>query len=195
MEHGDKQLARRILDGDQRAFAEFFQRHAAALYRFAAARLGGETDKVEELTQATLFRAISKLETYRGESSLFTWLCAVCRFEISAYHRQRKRQPHLVEFVEDATESRRAAERSAVGSTDDPETALQRKEFAERVHAVLDEIPSNYGEVLEWKYADGLSAREIAGRLGLSIKAAESVLTRAREAFRARFARRRGRRR
>lgn len=52
------------------------------------------------------------------------------------------------------------------------------------VEATLDSLPGHYGEILEWKYLDGLTVAEIAGRLGLGVKAAESLLTRAREAFR-----------
>ena len=52
------------------------------------------------------------------------------------------------------------------------------------VEATLDSLPGRYGEVLEWKYIDGLSVTEIAARLGVGAKAAESLLTRAREAFR-----------
>ncbi len=52
------------------------------------------------------------------------------------------------------------------------------------MEATLDALPGRYGEALEWKYIDGLSVREIAERLTLSEKAAESVLTRARESFR-----------
>jgi len=56
------------------------------------------------------------------------------------------------------------------------------------VHAEGDRLPGlvvdRYGDVLEWKYAHGLSVAEIASRLGTSIKAAESTLTRARLAFR-----------
>ena len=52
------------------------------------------------------------------------------------------------------------------------------------VEATLDSLPGRYGEVLEWKYIDGLSVAEIASRLDVGAKAAESLLTRAREAFR-----------
>ncbi len=48
----------------------------------------------------------------------------------------------------------------------------------------LDQLPSHYGSALEWKYLEELSVKEIASRLKLSPKAAESTLTRAREAFR-----------
>jgi RNA polymerase sigma-70 factor (ECF subfamily) len=52
------------------------------------------------------------------------------------------------------------------------------------VQSVLDFLPAPYGDVLEWKYVDGLSVAEVALRLGRSVKATESLLTRAREAFR-----------
>ena len=56
------------------------------------------------------------------------------------------------------------------------------------VWAVLDHLPVRYGNALQWKYIQGLSVREIASLLGASPKAAESVLTRARQAFRDGFA-------
>ena len=49
----------------------------------------------------------------------------------------------------------------------------------------MDVLPTRYGDVLEWKYIDGLPVQEIARRLAIGPKAAESLLTRAREAFRA----------
>jgi RNA polymerase sigma-70 factor (ECF subfamily) len=52
------------------------------------------------------------------------------------------------------------------------------------IQATLDCLPGHYGDVLEWKYVDGLSVDEIAARLAVGPKAAESALTRARNAFR-----------
>jgi RNA polymerase sigma-70 factor (ECF subfamily) len=190
LEHADKQLANRMLDGDEPAFEEFFESYATALYRFAASRLGPDSQQAEEVTQATLLKAITKLDTYRGEAGLFNWLCTFCRHEISAYYKRRKRRPREVELTEESHEIRRALDSAAGGAHDAPDTSLSRKELADQVHAAMAELPPRYGDVLEWKYLDGLSAREIAGRLGLSLKAAESLLTRARKAFREGFARR-----
>lgn len=55
------------------------------------------------------------------------------------------------------------------------------------MHVTLDRLPGSYANALEWKYVEGLPVAEIAGRLGLSPKAAESLLTRARTAFREGF--------
>ena len=62
--------------------------------------------------------------------------------------------------------------------------AVEQRELASLVQRVLDHLPAHYGSVLEWKYLDELPVRDIASRLNLSEKAAESLLTRARAAFR-----------
>ena len=61
---------------------------------------------------------------------------------------------------------------------------LERQDLSERVRVTLDLLPRPYGDVLTWKYIEGLSVVEIAERLGSTAKAAESLLTRARVAFR-----------
>jgi DNA-directed RNA polymerase specialized sigma24 family protein len=52
---------------------------------------------------------------------------------------------------------------------------------------VLDGLPSHYADALDWKYIEDLSVREIAVRMNLGLKAAESLLTRARESFKDAF--------
>jgi DNA-directed RNA polymerase specialized sigma24 family protein len=59
-----------------------------------------------------------------------------------------------------------------------------REQVHRIVEATLDALPGRYGDALEWKYIDGLSVQEIADRLRVGPKAAESLLTRARESFR-----------
>jgi RNA polymerase sigma-70 factor (ECF subfamily) len=147
-----------------------------------------DADSAEEVAQATLCQAITKLHTYRGEAALFTWLCTFCRHEISAYFKRTNRQPETTDFAEDSPEVRAALESLWVLGGEHPETSLRRQEIARLVHVVLDHLPGRYGDALEWKYLEGISVKEIAIRLGLSPKAAESVLTRARQAFRDGFA-------
>ncbi len=173
-----------MLRGDERAFEEFFNRYFPGLYRFALIRMNCEHENAEEVVQATLCNAISKLGTYRGEATLFTWLCTYCRHEVSAFYRKRNRQPPSVELQEDVPEIGAALASLAALENDGPEGTLLRKEIARLVQATLDLLPGRYGDALEWKYIDGLSVREIADRLGLGPKAAESLLTRARQAFR-----------
>ena len=138
--------------------------------------------RAEEVVQLALCRAVRKLATYRGEASLLTWLCTICRREIATYFEGRKRVPPMMELTEDIPEVR-----AALDSLSEPESAMRRKETARIVQVVLDRLPSRYGDALEWKYIEGLSVAEIAERLGVATKAAESLLARARVAFRDAF--------
>ena len=63
---------------------------------------------------------------------------------------------------------------------DEPESQVLRMDLIRLVQSTLDCLPSHYGDVLEWKYVDGLPLNEIAMRLELGPKAAESLLGRAR---------------
>lgn len=187
MHDEDRELARRMLAGDERAFAAFFDAHFDRLYRFARARLRGDAGAAEDAAQSALSKAVRKLSTYRGEASLYTWLCTFCRHEISAHVRKHGGSRAPVELVEDAPDVRAALESLDGAPIPEPEAALRRSEVARLVQVALDALPAHYGNALEWKYLDDLSVRAIAERLDVSPKAAESTLTRARDAFREAF--------
>lgn len=173
----ERNLVSRMRAGDEEAFRTFADHYVPALYRFAAARLNNQHELTGEVVQTTLLKFIEKLETFRGEAALFTWLCAFCRNEIAGHFRRQNpaRNAGNVEMMD------------IVATSPDPEAALLANETGNRVHDVLDHLPPQYASVLEWKYAEGLSVREIAGRLRVGEKAAESLLTRARTAFRSMY--------
>jgi RNA polymerase sigma-70 factor (ECF subfamily) len=184
----DRELVRRLLTGDERAFEGFFDDYFPGLYRFALARTGRDEDAAEEIAQATLCAAIPKLRTYRGEAALSTWLFTFCRHEISAFYRRTHKERPAVELVEDDPLVAAALESMAAASETGAETTVRRDETARLVHVLLDRLPPRYATALELKYLDGLSVNDIAARLEVSAKAAESLLTRARDAFREGFA-------
>lgn len=184
----DKRLVKRLRAGDEPAFEEFFDAYFPRLYRFALVRTRHDADAAEEIVQATLTQVVRKLSTYRGEAALFTWLCTFCRHEISAYYRRRSRQPQSVDLVEDLPEVRAALESLMTVGVGDPEVELQRKELGRLVQVALDQLHPRYGDALEWKYIQGFSVKEIASFMAITPKAAESMLSRARDAFRDAFA-------
>jgi RNA polymerase sigma-70 factor, ECF subfamily len=182
----DVALARRVIAGDEAAFDEFFAGYFPPLYRFALARLGGNEDASEEIVQRVLIRALARLHTYKGEAALLTWLCTLCRREIAGW-RERAGKVREVSLFDDRPQMRAALDALAAVDADDPETTLRRRELSGLVQLTLDHLPGRYGDVLEWKYIQELSVDDIANRLGVGYKAAESLLTRARAAFREGF--------
>jgi RNA polymerase sigma-70 factor (ECF subfamily) len=180
----DLDLARRLVAGEQQLFTHFFEMYFPRVYRFALSRLDGDVDAAEEVTQRTLCRAVRKLALYRGEASLITWLCQICRNEISDFVAARAR--HLARFVEvdDDSQVRAAVESVPAPEAYDPLESVARSDRSRLVQVVLDDLPARYGDVLEWKYVEGLRVDEIARRLEVTALAAESMLARARRSFR-----------
>lgn len=178
----DRRLAGQVAGGDQRAFDEFFREYFPRLFRFALTRVDYDPTLAEEVTQRTMCIVVRTMRNYRGEALLFTWLCQICRNEIRAVFRQRGVEAPGEVPIEDHPGVQAALE-SLSDEDYRPETMQRRDEIARFVRTTLDYLPARYALALEMKYINGNSVAEIAERLGTSEKAAESVLSRARGAF------------
>jgi len=182
----DRSLAAKVAAGDQSAFDEFFKEYFPRLFRFTLTRVDNNEELAEEIVQRTMCIVVRKMGSFRGEALLFTWLCQICRNETSAVFRQRKIEMREDVPIEDHPGVQAALE--SVASDDGrPETARRREEIANFVRVTLEHLPSNYAQALELKYVQGYSVKEIAASLNIGEKAAESILTRSRVAFKERF--------
>ena len=179
----DKRLVKQLLAGDQRVFDKFFEENFARLYRFAIARLSDDPEGAREVVQITLTRAIRKLSAFRAESALFTWLCAICRNEISDHLRRMGRYRDHIVLVEDYPEVQAAVDSFQTPIEDSPERQYQRVEAMRLIQVALDRLPAKYGDILEWKYVEGHSVKEISAKLELGTEATQSLLARAKRAF------------
>ena len=182
----DRSLAAQVAAGDQLAFDDFFKEYFPRLFRFTLTRVNNDEELAEEIVQRTMCIVVRKMGTYRGEALLFTWLCQICRNETNAVFRQRKLELREDIRIEDHPAVQAALE-SVSADDGRPESARRRDEIANFVRVTLEHLPSNYARALELKYVLGCSVKEVATSLGIGEKAAESVLSRAREAFKERF--------
>lgn len=180
----DAELIAAMLAGDEVAFRRFFEGYFPRLYRFAAPRLGNDAEAAKEVVQSTLIKAMRSLAGYRAESALFSWLCQICRRQIVDYLRAHRRHSDRIVLVEDSDAMRSVLESVAAPASDEPAHGYSTEETRRLVRTVLDRLPSRYGDVLEWKYVEGRSVEEIAQALGVGQTAAQSLLARARVAFR-----------
>ena len=179
----DKRLVKQLLAGDERAFERFFSEHFARLYRFALVRLSDDPDAAREVAQITLTKALRKLSTYRAESALFTWLCAICRNETSDWLAKQGRYREHIVLVEDYPEIQAAVDSLQMPEQLNPERHFERVQLLRLIQVALDRLPAKYGNVLEWKYIEGRSVKEISGELNIGTEASQSLIARAKRAF------------
>ena len=173
-----------MLQGDERAFRTFFDSYFPRLYRFALPRVGGEQDLAKDVVQAALTKAVRNLKDFRGDAALFSWLSQICRNQIVDALRERKRRSDNVVLIEDMPELRAVFDSIAAPTDQEPHQRYTEAETKRLVQTVLDRLPARYGDILEWKYIEGWSVEEIGSKLGVGHTAAQSLLARARTAFR-----------
>lgn len=174
---GDEQdLARRLRRGDPDALAIFSDAFLHRVYAFVFYRVAGDQQTAEDITQESFLSAIAALERFDGRSALFTWLCSIARHKLADHYRRHYR-----------LEQAQAALEEPLDPELDPADWMEREERRRQILGVLRSQPARYQQVLALKYLDRLSGKELARTLGLSEDAAESLLTRARAAFRRAF--------
>jgi RNA polymerase sigma-70 factor (ECF subfamily) len=175
-------LVQRIRSGEQRAFSEFFDAYAPRVAAFAARRCSLDAASLEDAVQVTMVNAMRGLRGFRGCSSLFTWLCQICRNHLADVRRKAERQPSVQSLEQLA--ARKPLE-SLAGLTDfrDPLDECIAESTHRAVRRVVNRLPVQQASILELRFGDDLTVPEIARNLRISQSAAESRLLRARQAF------------
>ena len=177
----DRRLARAVVRGDERAIGRFMDVYFPRLYRFALVRMNGDPADAEDVVQESLAIVARRMHTYRGEASLIAWLSQICRRELIRHQARQQRRVSWLVTDDPLFES---LLETLDGGDAGPLDMVERSELIGTIHALLDQLPNRNGDVLEWKYIDGLSIQEIGERLEIGAEAVQSRLARARRAFR-----------
>jgi RNA polymerase sigma-70 factor (ECF subfamily) len=180
----EQELINRMRRGDQRAFDQFFETYAARLGAFAARRSALDAAGIEDVVQMTMINAMRSLGSFRGGSTLFTWLCQICRNLLADARRKAARQPQT-QSLEQLGEEKPLAKVVQLTDFRDPLDECAADSERSAVRRAINRLPPHYSRILELRFGDELTVPEIARALQISESAAESQLVRARQAFRA----------
>jgi len=162
-------LLERLRRGDREAAAEFYDRYAARVHRFILQSLGpgASPHDAEDLTQETFIAIAEALPFFRGDSTLFTFACAIAHRKTLSFIRTNARRARLAEASPSGT----------------PDTSPAQP-ADERLRRAFGRLSAEYREMLHLKYVEEASTAEIAAILRKSARAVESTLARARRTLR-----------
>jgi RNA polymerase sigma-70 factor (ECF subfamily) len=174
----ERTLRSAALAGDERAWQTWYDESFEGLYAYVWWRCAGLRDLADEVVQETWLTAVRRVRAFDPERGPFAgWLCGIAANVLRNQLRREGRRR-----VSPCPAEARATEPADAG--------LEQREQAERIARALAELPERYEAVLRAKYLDGRSMAEIAAAWGETPKAVESLLTRARDAFREAYLRR-----
>ena len=155
----DQDLVTAYRAGDERAAARLVERHAPAVARFLYSS-GAARDELDDLVQETLFRGFRRIESWRGESGLRSWLFSIAGNLLR--DEARKRKGRTVLSLTD----------HEIPSTTSPDGELEADEAAERIRTTLATLPRLQREVFLRRVQGGEGYEEIAVALGTTPGAA-----------------------
>jgi RNA polymerase sigma-70 factor (ECF subfamily) len=165
--------------GDREAFSRLVDRHYRTILRFAARFLGGaDSGAAEDLAQDVFLSAWRAAPGYRPRPGIrvVSWLLRIAANRCLNVRRgARLRAALSIDPVAPAGPTAPAAER--------PEARVEDRERAEAVRRAVDALAPAQRAAILLRHFDGLSYAEIAGALGSTVPAVESLLFRARQAL------------
>jgi RNA polymerase sigma-70 factor, ECF subfamily len=170
-DQADRECLQRLASQDGRALRTLARRHGPSLSRYLE-RLVGPT-LAEDALQETLLAVFRGAGSFRGESSVKSWLFTIARNAAFKLQKRRREEPREDEDLESL------GTRAGWG-VEGPDAALSREEQRRALESALERIDAADREVLLLRDVEGLSGEETAVILGVSLAAMKSRLHRAR---------------
>jgi len=157
----ERDLLQRLKRGDDDAWVYFTQEYGTRLFNYLRHRLPSYHD-VEDVVADTMSAVVRAIITFDGNVTLTTFLLTIAKHKLVDFYRRQPKTSELLETMVDAGSNTESIE----------------------FHEVFNTVRKEYREILLMRYQLGLSVQEIADFLGLSYKAAESSLSRAKQELR-----------
>jgi RNA polymerase sigma-70 factor (ECF subfamily) len=185
----DDALIQRFLGGDESAFLEIMKRYRGKIHATTLALLRNHAD-AEEITQDTFIRAHRGLATFRGDSSLSTWLYRIgmnlARNRYWYFFRRRRQDSFSLDFPLTADNSSTFCDLVA-DTGKNPAQEIVAQEFSSAVDRCMGELEPHHREILRLRNGLHRSYDDIATNLGINVGTVKSRIARARERLRERL--------
>ena len=153
-------------------FEAIYKEHFLGVYKYILS-LCRNASLAEEITQETFYRAMESFHRFRGECSLFVWLCQIAK---NTYYRYTRRQKRFAPETEIQT-----------GNTPSMEERLDDRDTSQRLHRLLHDLQEPYKEVFTLRTFGELPFSRIGELFGKSDSWARLVYYRAKNELRRKF--------
>jgi RNA polymerase sigma-70 factor, ECF subfamily len=170
----DKKLVAAILQGNEKTLRLFYLHFAPRIASFIHMKVADPKD-AEEILQDVLLASIEALRDFSFRSTLFTFVCSIANHKVIDYYRRKKIKKVVFSQIPEAE--------SLFSTLLGPESNFDEQVLREKIKKTFEKLTPQYRYILKMKYIYGYTVEEIAKKLSISFKSAESQLFRARKAF------------
>jgi RNA polymerase sigma-70 factor (ECF subfamily) len=162
----ERQLVKRVLEGDPVAQRQFYDTQVDRVYRLAF-RMTGDDESARECTQETFIKAFAKLDSFRGDAALATWMFTVATTITLGWLRKMKR------FDQREVDLEVAEKKATAGSAVEPM-------LDSAIRSAINGLTEGYKTVVIMHDIEGYTHEEIGRALGIATGTSKVRLSRAR---------------
>lgn len=179
----EKRLIRLLMQHDERAFEEFVRLYSDNVFNIAFRMLGNRAE-AEDISQDVFITVFKRIHTFRGDSSLSTWLYRVtvnhCKNRIKYLvrrHEQQKRE------YDEARAGKQDPTKSLTGAVHRPDEIVEAMQTEAQIQKSLEALEDDHRTILVLREIECLSYAQIGEIMKLEEGTVKSKLHRARTAF------------
>ena len=181
MAETEKDLIRRVKNGDQDAFGQLVLTHQNKVYTLCV-HMVTNREEAEDLAQEAFLKAWRNLDSFQEESSFATWMHRLTTNVCLDHLRKQARRQNISTAV--SLDDEESGWTEPVDHTQDPQRRLEQREQRELLAKALNELPEHYRRLIIMREVSGLSYQEIADALDADLGTVKSGISRARERLR-----------
>ena len=179
----DRELMMRVKAGDQSAFKTIVETHQRRVINVAYRLLRNRED-AEDVAQETFLRVYLSAKSYKPKAELSTYLYTIAtNLALNRLRKKKRLRWFSLDQLEEDEETGFGQEAPA-DPADRPDESLERAEREVVVRRALDALPPAQKTAVVLSRYEGLSYKQIAEVMGLSVSAVESKLHRAKQTLR-----------
>ena len=181
----DRQLIRRLQTGDAEAVSELADRYSHRIFQMALRHMKNRED-AEEVTQDVLLKVYRKIDRFRGDAALSSWIyritfnTAMSRLRTHRAHRAAEAERDRMFSVRNEAASEVPTPRQPADWSRMPDEELLRRQLREAVASALPRLPEIYRVPVVLRDIEGLSTEEASTRLRVKDQTLKSRLHRGR---------------
>lgn len=178
----DKKKLSNINNNQEITFEEVYSDCSTKILNLAY-RFTSDGEQARDLTQDIFIKVFQNLKNFKGESSAFTWVYRIAVNHILNYLKKEKRRKFIQLIDKNVKEAitEEAGSRTLITNNPSPSQILEDEERSRIVKSIIDELPPKYRvPFILYKY-EGMSYKEIAESLEISLSSVETRIYRARK--------------
>jgi RNA polymerase sigma-70 factor (ECF subfamily) len=181
----DQQLLARLQAGDERALADLSDAYSSKIYQLAFRYLRNKED-AEEITQDVLFKVYRKVDAFRGDAQLSSWIyritfnAAMSRLRTARYQRAQAEDRRAAAADDDGSTNLTARTPDVADWSDMADERVLRSQLRKRVFSAILALPAIYRAPVMLRDIQGMSTEEASAMLKVKDQTLKSRLHRGR---------------